>query len=213
MAKKKEQKKQETPEETTPEEAPKKPGKFKKILKILLILLVIFGIAGVAGFFVMRHFKAKAEGYPALKMEHIPLEKPLLEFAWKKIPDAYFTFAALDTEIQVITDEIARIEEIEGDYPKQRKITSAEKRRWAALKKDLVKIVKRASATVESLYVGYLVNAVTGQVQIETDAPSLKKNLEEARINSEVQTKRLKPDPEAAPTGIMAKIRSFLPGG
>jgi flagellar basal body-associated protein FliL len=101
---------------------------------------------------------------------------------------AYTTFIA----DQGPDKEMERLETIEKEYPKQKKIVIAEKKLWGKTLKNLKTTIENLEKNIRNLYVAYSVNSEKGAELLESQSTDLLASVTEVLETSKSQTLRLK---------------------
>lgn len=160
------------------------------IKKLFITLILLASLAGGAiwgvGFF------SKDTTPFVLTLENITLKEPTLRFTYKILPAVYTGLFRINSEISLIDSEIKRLEQMEKEYPAQKRIIITEKSLWLKLKKDLSKTLTGLEKEVETLYVSYSVNRENGLAQIDGKQRTLVDTIDSALDRSQKDTQRLK---------------------
>jgi hypothetical protein len=96
-----------------------------KLMMILLILITL-AISGSAGFYIYRNFYA--DQGPDVQMANIHLKEEIIAFVYQSMPEIYSSLSRINHELVLIAEEIKRLDLLEKEYPKQKKIVMNEKK-------------------------------------------------------------------------------------
>lgn len=163
--------------------------------KLLFILLPVIAIAVAAGgFFAYKFFFAKKTS--EAEMVNIHLREETIAFVHQSMPDVYNSLFELNQEIVVIEKELKRLEVIENEYPKQKKIVQDEIKTWSKTQKDLQTMIENLEKNIEPLFVAYTVNMEKGTELLASKKEELLTSATEALEESKKQTARLKVNEE-----------------
>ncbi len=166
-------------------------NKYNNSGKLLIILLLIITIAVAAGgFFAYTFLYAKKTS--DTEMVNIHLREETIAFVHQSMPDVYNSLFELNQEIVVIEKELKRLEVIENEYPKQKKIVQDEIKMWIKTRKDLQTMIENLEKNIEPLFVAYTVNMEKGTELLASKKEELLASVTEALEASKKQTARLK---------------------
>ena len=169
-------------EEEKEQPGPGKPAKKKKkfsIKKIAIILLtvVFIGAGGYLGykFFLSSENSGSSErpAYKKIKLSHIKLPEEMIRFCFDYFPDLYDDFIVFNTQMQLLDNEIARIEAIGKRYPDQKKIADREKKVWEKTRNTLAKAFTKIEKPVKEIFVLFQVNQELGLTRIKEQKKQL----------------------------------------
>ncbi len=166
-------------------------NKYNNSGKLLIILLLIITIAVAAGGFFAYTFLYAKKASEA-EMVNIHLREETIAFVHQSMPDVYSSLFELNQEIIVIEKELKRLEVIENEYPKQKKIVQDEIKMWSKTRKDLQTMIENLEKNIEPLFVAYTVNTEKGTELLASKKEELLTSVTEALEASKKQTVRLK---------------------
>ncbi|MBA4366085.1 MAG: hypothetical protein C0403_00400 [Desulfobacterium sp.] len=166
-------------------------NKYNNSGKLLFILLLMITIAVAAGGFFAYKF-LNAEKTSDNEMANIHLQEETIAFVHQSMPDVYNSLFELNHEIVMIEKELKRLEIIENEYPKQKKIVQDEKKMWSKTQKDLQTLIENLEKNIEPLFVAYTVNTEKGTELLASKKEELLASATEALETSKKQTVRLK---------------------
>jgi hypothetical protein len=197
----------EAEKEITEEDKPSKKKKIFGIIKKLIKILLILSILSAGGYFGYKYFKANGEKYSSKTLINVKSNDIKLKFAFENIREIYSGIVKIDSEIVLIDNEIERINKIETDYPKQKKITSSEKKIWNKIRKKLVKVLEKVELNLEIIFVTYNVNPEKGLKIIKKTNNNLKKLIEDVLGYSKAQTQNITTKKDVS---FFQKIKNFF---
>ena len=128
---------------------------------------------------------------PQLDLSKLQLKKDIITFTFRKVPSIYSGLVKLDSEIDLIDKELARLKEIEAEFPKQKNIIVTERSNWKKVKKNLRSSLSNLEKEVEKIYVTHLVNKNKGAELINKNMKPLVDTINKALEASSPHTKRL----------------------
>ncbi len=169
-----------------------KKKKKKSATRLFIILLIFVVIIGTGAFFLYNNYFNNKEG-PEKKLENIEIKKELISFSINMLPDIYTALLDLNEEMGVIKKEIERLNNMEKEYPQQKKIILSEKKIWDKTQKGHFTVLSKLEKEIEAIYVSYMVNPEKGMKRIE-DKKTTELLTETNKIitASKTQTERLK---------------------
>jgi hypothetical protein len=180
--------------------------KYNNSGKLLIILLLIITIAVAAsGFFAYKFLYAKKASDN--EMTNIHLRGETIAFVHESMPDIYNSLFELNHEIFVIEKELKRLEIIENEYPKQKKIVQDEIKMWSKTRKDLQTMIENLEKNIEPLFVAYSVNPEKGTELLASKKEELLASSTEALETSKKETVRLKDNEEKS---FIQKIKEII---
>ncbi|MFH2066654.1 MAG: hypothetical protein ABIK15_15760 [Pseudomonadota bacterium] len=158
-------------------------------MMILLILITIAAACG-AGFYIYRNFYA--DPGPDFQMVNIHLKEETITFVYQSMPEIYSSLSRINHELVLIAEEIKRLDLLEKDYPKQKKIVMDEKKMWDTTRKDLQATIENLEKSIETLFVAYTVNTEKGTEMLSSEKEALLALAAKALETSQQHTIRLK---------------------
>lgn len=207
--KKKKTKTDQTESETGP--APvDKPRKKRFRIRTLLVIVMLLTAIGIAGSVVWRiYFSGPGDEPPVYReqtLEHVTLDAAVMKFVFDHLYPAYELFIESNDLIAMIDKETARIRQIAGQYPEQKKIADKELKIWEKSKEKLAGDLKKIEKTIQDLYVLYAVNPNQGAEQITSQKDTLFMEFQEVLTPVRELTRPLK-DRRQPPQGILQTIK------
>ncbi|MBU2431012.1 MAG: hypothetical protein KKH99_09990, partial [Proteobacteria bacterium] len=184
------------------------PKKKRIPVKWILIFFFIFCVG--AGVFVVYflYFSANNDGnqepYKKITLAHIQLPEEMLKFTFNHFPELYGVMIAANSEINIIEDEIRRIDAVSKKYPDQAKIAEKEIKTWEKTRDTLQKAFIKIEKPVKETFVLYQVNTPDGLARIQELKDPLTQDAKTALVPVIEQTQRLKSN-EDAPRGFIQK--------
>ena len=159
-------------------------------IAVILIVLLLLALGG-GGFYVYR--QKQAANFPQVTtFEYIDLNEEVVVFLFQRVPRLYNRFLRLNSELTLITAELERIDELEKQYPSEKRIIGNERALWLKLRKTLTLSVQTAKSAAESYYVAYMVNPQKGKELINEKLDDLISGIDGVLEESGSETNRLK---------------------
>jgi hypothetical protein len=174
----------------------KKTIPFKKIIVTLMLILVLCGAVWVG-----IHFLEKKEILSVKSFEYIRMKPEVIAFTFEKLPDLYDDLLSMNHEIFLIDREIQRMNEIEKDFPAQKKIVTSEKKIWQQTRQNLLEALNQSDKKTEALYVAWQVNPQKGLQMIEDRRNELVSSMDDSLKTAKSLTRRLDHSPRET-TGL-----------
>ena len=167
--------------------AEKKKSPAAKFIIIAAVVGILIAIAGVAAAGPSRS-KEKAPQ----ELAKVGLKSEILSFVFQTTPDIYSGLVKLNNQALLIDKELERLEEIESEFPGQKRVITTEKLNWNKIQKALLAAISKIEKTVETLYVTHLVNPDKGKALIDIEKKPLSQIVDEALTATAPHIKRLK---------------------
>ncbi len=190
-----------------PEEKKRKKLSIKKLIFIIFLVLIAVG-ASTSGFLIYNNslttndpFDETAK-YKKNDLEHINLPEEIVVFTFTYFRKVYISMIDFNKEINLLDNEILRIEAIEKNYPDQKKITDKQKKTWEKAKKTLEKTFIKIEKYIKNIYVLFSVNKDKGLLQIENKKSELAQLAQDALTSANEKTLILK-QKDDIPTGFI----------
>lgn len=157
---------------------------------MILLILITLAISGSAGFYIYRNFYA--DQGPDVQMANIHLKEEIIAFVYQSMPEIYSSLSRINHELVLIAEEIKRLDLLEKEYPKQKKIVMNEKKMWETLRKNLQAAIGNLENSIETLFVAYTVNTEKGTEMLSSEKEALLALAAKELETSQQQTVRLK---------------------
>ena len=158
---------------------------------VLVIVLLLLLIIGGGGFYVYK--QKQGQNLPqATTFDNIDLNEEVVVFLFQTVPRLYHRVVLLNNELALISTELERIDELEGQYPSGKRIIDSERTLWLKLQKSLNLSVQSVRSTAESYYVAYMVNSEKGSELISENIGDLVSDIDGVLQESSQETRRLK---------------------
>jgi len=142
-------------------------------LKLLIVLVFILCLCA-AGIWGYRTFNHKTKRLQALK--NAALKPEITAFTASMLPDVHARLVKLDHRIFLIDEELKRLESLEKDFPRQKKIVLTEKKDWISTRKHLTKFLSDLESCIETFYVAWQVNPEVGNARMAKEKQKLLMN-------------------------------------
>lgn len=159
-------------------------------IAVILVVLLLMGLGG-GGFFV---YKKKQQGnFPkATAFDHVDLNEEVVVFLFQHVPLLYNRVLQLNNELTLISAELERIDELEQQYPSEKRTINSERSLWTGLRKNLDLSAQILKRDADSYYVAYMVNNDKGKTLINENVDALLSDIDEVLSESATETARLK---------------------
>lgn len=172
----------------------------KKRIAIFLLLVLLAGGGAAAAFFYLKSGPASPDQF-----RQLTLKPEVLAFSRDRLPGLYAEMLRLEDALDLIEQELKRLDEIEADFPEQRNIVAAERSLWAKTARELRKTAGALEKQLQALYVGFLVNRENGLAAIASQQQSMVAELRTALAAPGALAARRTP-PE--PSGVIARLKA-----
>jgi hypothetical protein len=159
-------------------------------IALVLVVLLLLALGG-GGFFVYK--KKQQENFPkTTAFEHVDLNEEVVIFLFQRVPRLYNRVLQLNNELSLISAELERIDELEQQYPSEKRTINSERSLWTALQRDLDLSAQTLKREAESYYVAYMVNSEKGKTLISENIEALLADIDEVLSEASNDTARLK---------------------
>jgi hypothetical protein len=175
--------------------------KKSKFLTIIIILIVLSALFAAGAYYILKIRK------PAHSFVNINLKDEIVSFSREKLPEIYLALASLDFEIQLIDQEIERLELMGKEFQRQKQIISPEINRWKKIRQTLSASLLNLEKDIETIYVSHSVNREKGLQLIDNKRDDMLQKADNAITASKESTLRLKSKKEA---GLIDKIKQMV---
>lgn len=141
------------------------------VVKLFMIMVVLAACAAGA-YFAYGYFKGD-RGNAAKHLSQVGLKPELLAFTYQQMPELYAEMDSLNHRVEVINAEIERLDKLEAEFPRQKRIVVSEKSTLVRNQKELLNCIGSLEKGIEKIYVAYRVNPEAGTALIAGDQPDL----------------------------------------
>ena len=158
---------------------------------VLLFLIIILGGGGYYGY--KNYYLKQQQGRGVVKdLKYVTLREEILLFTYKKLPGIYTGLLSFNSEMTLIDQELERLTTMEGEFPQQLEIISAEKGIWQETRNTLSSTLTEIETEIEAMYVSYKVNIEKGRKRIKEKKEGVGNKINATIKTSNNQTSRLK---------------------
>ena len=192
------------PGEKIKKRRPKLSPKRLMLFLVLPALIAAGAWVGYAWFFTDQG--AKTPEYTTIQMPHVSLPEEMRRFCFDRMPELYSAFVTYNETVALFDHEIARIAEIGGKYPEQKRIADAEKKVWERAKDRLMRSFSRIEDTVKQMYVLFKVNQEQGLAMIQEKNDDLVSSAQDALAPARDQAGNITQPPSQKPEGIIQGV-------
>lgn len=157
---------------------------------VVLIVVLLLALGG-GGFFFYKQ-KQSENLPPATTFDYIDLNDDVVVFLFQSVPRLYNRALQLNNELTLIAAEMERIDELEVQYPSEKRTIESERGLWRTLQKNLNLSAQSLKSAAESYYVSYMVNRQKGKELISDNIGDLISDIDNVLEESYSETRRLK---------------------
>lgn len=159
---------------------------------IAVIVIILLLLALGAGVFFFYKQKQGGNLPQSTSFDYVDLNEDVVLFLFQSVPLLYNRIVQLNNELTLIADELERIDELENQYPSEKRIIEEERKLWLQLQKNLELSVQSLKSATESYYVAYSVNPKKGKEMIRENMGDLVSDIDDVLKESKTETRRLK---------------------
>ncbi len=164
---------------------------------IVVALVLVLALAGGGGYFAYNTYYKKEP--LRTKLSSIKLKDELVRFTHDTVSTALYRNLVLMDDIVVMMDkELDRLKRIGKKFPNQGGIVAAQTEELRVARERMAKVLAHVSATLEKMYVTWLVDRSEGTGQIRSQRGTLTRQLADAIRGEEVLIGRIRTNPDAA---------------
>jgi hypothetical protein len=166
-------------------------------IAVILILFLLLALGAGAYFFYKQKQK---ENFPqSTTFDYVDLNEDVVVFLFQSVSLLYNRTVQLNSELTLIAAELKRIDELENQYPSEKRTIEEERKLWLQLQKKLELSVQSLKAAAESYYVAYSVNPSKGRDLIRENVRDLVSDIDDVLKESNTETRRLKSTSSRSP--------------
>jgi hypothetical protein len=166
-------------------------------LGIIIALVLVLALAGGGGFWAYdKHFKKEPL---RSKLASMKVKGELIRFTHDQVSTALYGNMVLLDDILVMMDtELDRLKRIGKKFPNQRGIVASQTEELEKARKRMARVLMDVNATLEKMYVTWLVDRSEGTGQIRSQKGTLTRQLADAIRGEAVLIGRIRNNPDAA---------------
>lgn len=163
---------------------------------ILIALVLVLALAGGGGFWAYtKYFKKEPL---RSKLASMKVKAELIRFTHDRVSTALYRNMVMLDDILVMMDaELDRLKRIAKKFPNQRGIVASQTEELKEARERMARILTDVNATLEKMYVTWLVNRSEGTGQIRSQKGTLTRQLADAIRGEAVLIGRIRTNPDA----------------
>jgi hypothetical protein len=164
---------------------------------ILIALVLVLALAGGGGFWAYNKYYKKEP--LRSKLSSMKVKAELIRFTHDHVSTALYGNMVLLDDILVMMDkELDRLKRIGKKFPNQRGIVASQIEELKEARERMARILTDVNATIEKMYVTWLVDRSEGTGQIRSQKGTLTRQLADAIRGEAVLIGRIRTNPDAA---------------
>ena len=163
---------------------------------ILIALVLVLALAGGGGFWTYNKYYKKEP--LRSKLASMKVKAELIRFTHDRVSTALYRNMVMLDDILVMMDaELDRLKRIGKKFPNQRGIVASQTEELKEARQRMARILTDVNATLEKMYVTWLVNRSEGTGQIRSQKGTLTRQLADAIRGEAVLIGRIRTNPDA----------------
>jgi hypothetical protein len=164
---------------------------------IVVALLLVLAVAGGGGYWAYANHFRKAP--LKTKLASLKTKEEMVRFTHDRVSRAlYHNMIMLDDIVVMMDKELKRLKRIGRKFPNQKDIITSQTQELTAARDHLAASLKEVTASVEKIYVIWLVDRAAGTSQIQSNKGTLTRKLADAIRGEAVLIGRIRSNPDAA---------------
>ena len=164
---------------------------------ILIAMVLVLALAGGGGFLAYNKFHKKEP--LRSKLASMKVKGELIRFTHDRVSTAlYRNMVMLDDILMMMDKELDRLKRIGKKFPNQQGIIASQTEELKEARERMASILTDVNATLEKMYVTWLVNRSEGTGQIRSQKGTLTRQLADAIRGEASLISRIRTNPEAA---------------
>ncbi len=164
---------------------------------ILIALVLVLALAGGGGVWAYNKYYKKEP--LRSKLTSMKVKGELIRFTHNQVSTAlYRNMVMLDDILVMMDTELDRLKRIGKKFPNQRGIIASQTEELKKARERLAVVLTDVNATLEKMYVTWLVNRSEGTGQIRSQKGTLTRQLADAIRGEAVLISRIRSNPDAA---------------
>ena len=164
---------------------------------IVIAVVLVLALAGGGGYLAYTKYY-KREPLQT-KLSSIKTKEELVRFTPDLVSTAlYRNMVLLDDIVVMMDSELDRLKRIGKKFPNQREIVASQTEELKVARERMANVLADVNATLEKIYVTWLVNRSEGIGQIRSQKGTLTRQLADAIRGEAVLISRIRTNPDAA---------------
>ena len=164
---------------------------------ILIALVLVLTLAGGGGFWAYNKYYKKEP--LRSKLASVKVKAELIRFTHDSVSTALYRNMILADDILVMMDaELDRLKRIGKKFPNQGGIVASQTEELKEARERMARTLTDVNATLEKMYVTWLVNRSEGTGQIRSQKGTLTRQLADAIRGEAALISRIRTNPDAA---------------
>lgn len=164
---------------------------------IVIVLVLMLALAGGGGYWVYSNYYRQEP--LRTKLKAIKVKDELVQFTHDRVSRAlYHNLVTIDDIVVMMDKELKRLQRIGKKFPNQSGIVASQTDELSAARENLHRVMTEVAATIEKMYVTWLVDRPAGTGRINSQKGTLTRQLADAIRGEAVLIGRIRNNPEAA---------------
>ncbi|MBR9984355.1 MAG: hypothetical protein KFF68_00455 [Desulfosarcina sp.] len=164
---------------------------------VLIALVLVLALAGGGGFWAYNKYYKKEP--LRSKLASLKVKGELIRFTHNQVSTALYRNMVMMDDILVMMDtELDRLKRIGKKFPNQRGIIASQTEALKKARERMAVVLTDVNATLEKMYVTWLVNRSEGTGQIRSQKGTLTRQLADAIRGEAALISRIRSNPDAA---------------
>jgi len=164
---------------------------------ILIAMVLVLALAGGGGFLAYNKFYKKAP--LRSKLASMKVKTELIRFTHDQVSTAlYHNMVMLDDILVMMDKELDRLKRIGKKFPNQQRIIASQTEELKTARERMARALTDVNATLENMYVTWLVDRSEGTGQIRSQKGTLTRQLADTIRGEAVLIGRIRTNPDAA---------------
>ena len=163
---------------------------------IVIVLVLLLALAAGGGYWgYINYYQSEP---PRTKLASLKVKEELVQFVHDRVSRALHTnMTRLDDIVVMMDKELKRLQRIGKKFPDQKAIIDPQVQALTQARKQLAAALGEVTATIEKIYVTWLVDRSTGISQIKAQKGTLTRRLADAIRGESVLISRIRNNPAA----------------
>lgn len=167
-----------------------------KAVAVVIAVLLVFALAGGGGYWAHGKYYKKAP--LKTRLSSMKVREELVRFTHDRVSTAlYHNMVVVDDVVVMMDRELDRLKRIGKKFPKQNGIVASQVKELGIARERLSGVLAEVTASIEEMYVTWLVNRSEGTGQIRSQKGTLTRLLADAIRGEAVLIGRIRTNPDA----------------